>query len=170
LNRGIRFVWGCACLLVFPYKKAHLRAVFRPVNPAPRKSAPTTFLRTMRRAAEILRTQLPTQLNRLLTCRISIWATKLKFRLVGGLFGWCLGRVGCGLGTETALLLVPPPNFPQLVGCRARNASCFIAIGVACMRIVGCWAIPLLKCGGSPLCSAVLSARLSGLALFAAQF
>ena len=38
------FVWSCACLHGFLYKKPHLRAVFRHLNPATRISSRTLFL------------------------------------------------------------------------------------------------------------------------------
>ena len=57
---GLWFVWGCACLHGFPYKKAHLRAVFRHLNPGTRKSSRTMFPHYMRRAVGVFGTQLPT--------------------------------------------------------------------------------------------------------------
>jgi len=43
-NTGLWFVWGCACLPGFLYKKVTLRAVFRHIYPATRKSSPNAFL------------------------------------------------------------------------------------------------------------------------------
>ena len=67
-------------------------------------------------------------------------ATWINIRLVDGLFGWCLGRTGFGLGIEAAFSLVPPPIVILVCGS--------VAVGLC----------QLLQCGGSPLASAILSA------------
>lgn len=56
-NMVIAFVWRCACLRRFTYKKPELRGRFRHIDPATRKSNQIALPQYMRRAIEILRTQ-----------------------------------------------------------------------------------------------------------------
>lgn len=46
------FVWGCAYLPGFSYKKAYLRALFRHIDPATRKLKPKAFLQYIRKTVE----------------------------------------------------------------------------------------------------------------------
>ena len=80
-NTGLAFVWGCACLPGFSYKKADLRALFRHIDPATRKPEPNAFLQYMRRAVEVSVLNRPTAY-----LMSSLWALKQKFR-------WVIGRV-----------------------------------------------------------------------------
>ena len=97
-NTGLAFVWGCACLPGFSYKKADLRALFRHIDPATRKPEPNAFLQYMRRAVGVSVLNRPTAY-----LMSSLWALKQKFR-------WVIGRVWLRpTALRRQILLVSPP-------------------------------------------------------------
>ena len=96
VSAGLSFVWLCAHLLGFSYGKTHLRAVFRHVNPGTRKSSSNKYFSSMRRHRGFQNsTAYPPKLNSAGLPAINLAVLRAS---------------GFGLGTGSAILLVPPPN------------------------------------------------------------